>query len=158
MKYYFLDTSAFVKAYVVEPGEKRFRGLIAAAVADPPLCRLIVTDLTFLEATSAILQKREEKKISQAVCNSALREVEKLLLGIDRPYIVVEASGVAGDVPAIIRRYQLRPGDAVHIAAALASRHFAPAATEFVFVSCDEKQAAAAREEGFSVWNPAVET
>ena len=56
MKYFFLDTSAFVKAYVVEPGEKRVRGLIAGAVANPPSCRVVVTDFTFLEAISALLQ------------------------------------------------------------------------------------------------------
>jgi predicted nucleic acid-binding protein len=86
VKYFFLDTSVFVKAYVAEPGEKRVRGLIHGAVANPPSCRVIVTDFTFLEA-----------------------------------------SDVAADVPSVIRRYGLRPGDAVHIAAALASRSSTPA-------------------------------
>jgi predicted nucleic acid-binding protein len=155
VKYFFLDTSAFVKAYVVERGEKRVRGLVAAAVANPPLHRVIVTDYTFLEAISALLQKRAERKITEAACNRALAEIEKLLRGIDCPYVIVQASGVAQDVPGIIRQYKLRPGDAVHLAAALASRHSTPEGVDFVFVTCDKAQADAARAEGFTVWDPA---
>ena len=155
MKYFFLDTSAFVKAYVVEPGEKRVRGLVAGAVADPPACRVVVTDFTFLEATSAILQRRDQRDITTAVCNSALAELDKLVRGVDCPYMVVESSDVASDVPSVIRQHRLRPGDALHLAAALASRHSAPGDVPFVFVSCDDKQQAAARAEGFDVWNPA---
>jgi len=69
--------------------------------------------------------------------------------------LVVETSDLAGDVPSIIRRYGLRPGDAVHIAAALASRSSTPGGVEFVFVTSDGNQADAARAEGFDVWDPA---
>jgi predicted nucleic acid-binding protein len=156
VKYFFLDTSAFVKAYVVESGEKRVRGLIAGAVANPPSCRVVVTDFTFLEAISALLQKLAEKKISRAVCNASLAEIERLLKGLVSPYLVIETSDVAGDVPSIIRRYGLKPGDAVHIAAALAARSSTQSGVEFVFVTSDGNQAEAARAEGFTVWNPAV--
>jgi predicted nucleic acid-binding protein len=157
VKYFFLDTSAFVKAYVVEAGERRVRGLVAGAVASPPSCRLIVTDFTFLEAISALLQKRAEGKITKAACNSSLAEIEVLLKGVASPYLVISTSDVSEDVPSIIRTYGLRPGDAVHVAAALAARHSTPAGMQFVFVTSDTNQANAARAEGFDVWDPAVD-
>jgi predicted nucleic acid-binding protein len=157
VKYFFLDTSAFVKAYVVEAGERRVRGLVAGAVANPPACRLVVTDFTFLEAISALLQKRSEGKITKAACDSSLAEIETLLKGTASPYLVISTSDVSEDVPSIIRRYSLRPGDAVHVAAALAARHSTPTGMEFVFVTSDANQANAARAEGFDVWDPAVD-
>jgi predicted nucleic acid-binding protein len=153
--HYFLDTSAFVKAYVVEPGERRVRGLVEGATANPPVHRALLTDYTFIEATSALLQKREKRTIAESTCRAAIAEMERLLQGIDCPYAVIQTSGVAGDVPGIISRYGLRPGDAVHLAAALAARASTPLGVDFVFVSCDDNQKSAACAEGFVVWDPA---
>lgn len=155
MNYYFLDTSAFVKAFVFERGERQVRGLIEAAGTEPPLCRLILTDLTFLEALSAILQRRDTRQITNRVCAAALDDVEELL-ELPQPYLVVQVSEVVREVPAIIRRHGLRPGDAVHIAGALRSRRSSAAALKMVFVTCDAKQERAATAEGLDVWNPAL--
>lgn len=155
MSYYFFDTSAFVKAYVVEPGERRVRGLVEGAAANPPVHRVILTDFTFIEAISAILQKRECRQIAESVATSAVAEMERLIAGVNCPYVVLTASGVTSEVPGIIRRYGLRPGDAVHLAAGLAARASAPSGVPFTFVSCDHNQKRAACAEGFDVWDPA---
>ncbi len=155
MNHYFFDTSAFVKAYVVEPGERRVRGLVEGAAANPPVHRVILTDFTFIEAISAILQKRECRQITERVAASAIGEMERQLAGVDCPYVVMTASDVTADVPGIIRRYGLRPGDAVHLAAGLAARAATPHGVVFVFVSCDQNQKRAASAEGFEVWDPA---
>jgi predicted nucleic acid-binding protein len=153
--YYFLDTSAFVRAFIVEAGERQIHGLVAGATANPPLLRLVLTDFTFLEALSAVLQKRDARLISNRLCADSLREIEELLIGPHGPYLVVRVSDIVPEVPAIIRRHRLRPGDAVHIAGALRSRESA-AALKMVFVTCDAKQERAATAEGLDVWNPAL--
>lgn len=68
---------------------------------------------------------------------------------------MISTSDVSQDVPSIIRRYRLKPGDAVHVAAALAARYSSPAGVQFVFVTSDANQGNAARAEGFEVWDPA---
>lgn len=155
MNSYFFDTSAFVKAYVVEPGERRVRGLVEGAAANPPVHRVILTDFTFIEAISAIQQKRECRQITRSVAASAISEMERLIAGVDCPYVVITASDVTADVPGIIQRYGLRPGDAVHLAAGLAARASSPYGAPFTFVSCDQNQKRAACAEGFEVWDPA---
>lgn len=155
MNYFFFDTSAFVKAYVVEPGERRVRGLVEGAAANPPVHRVILTDFTFIEAISAILQKRDCRQITERAAASAVTDLERLIAGVDCPYAVINASGVTAEVPGIIRRYGLRPGDAVHLAAGLAARAATPVGVPFTFVSCDQQQKRAACAEGFAVWDPA---
>lgn len=125
------------------------------ATANPPVHRVIPTDFAFIEAISAVLQKRECRQITERVATSAVTEMERLLAGVNCPYVVPTASGVTSDVPGIIRRYGLRPSDAVHLAAGLAARASTPSGVPFTFVSCDQDQKRAACAEGFQVWDPA---
>jgi predicted nucleic acid-binding protein len=153
--HYFLDTSAFLKTYIVEPGEKRVRGLVAGATADPPTCRLVVTDFTFVEAASAALQKRDQHLITRRTYASTTAEIERLLVQGAYPFVVVPVSSVVHLAPLLIRTYRIRPGDAVHIGAAISLRAAVPEPSDVVFVSSDEHQKRAARAEALEVWDPA---
>lgn len=42
MIYYFFDTSAFVKLYAYEPGEREIRDILSAAVAPTPAAGILV--------------------------------------------------------------------------------------------------------------------
>ncbi|HEV2121331.1 MAG TPA: hypothetical protein VGW38_00960, partial [Chloroflexota bacterium] len=61
MIYYFLDTSAFVKIYAYEPGERQVRAVLSAAVAPTPAARIVVCDLVIPEAMSALQQRFTHK-------------------------------------------------------------------------------------------------
>jgi predicted nucleic acid-binding protein len=155
VRYYFLDTSAFLKAYIVEPGKRRIRGLVEGATADPPSFRVLVTDFTFLEAVSALLQKREQRQITSSVFVSVAAEIEQLLAGDSFPFSVVRVSSIAHVAPRIIRDHRLRAGDAVHLAAAAVTKASAGREDSLVFVTSDQHQERAATAEGLDVWNPA---
>lgn len=156
MTFYFFDTSAYVKALACEPGERRVRELINGAAADPPRCRVVVCDFVLPETVSALQQRRDRKDITRKQYEQAAAEVERHATGEDSPFVVIEGSGVMVDSMEIVRRHQLRPGDALHLAAALAARAAIPAGHDFCFVTADEKQENAARAEGFAVLVPAA--
>ncbi|MFL5537867.1 MAG: hypothetical protein ACJ8J0_02690, partial [Longimicrobiaceae bacterium] len=56
MRHYFLDASAVVKLYAVEPGSRRVKDMVRSAAVEPPAARIVVAGLTHPEAVSGITQ------------------------------------------------------------------------------------------------------
>lgn len=158
MIYYFLDTSAFVKIYAYEPGERQVRALLSAAVAPTPAARIVVCDLVIPEAMSALQQRFTHKQLTRRAFDDAVNAIIPDLLGPRSPYVVVEASGVMSHSGELARLYRLRGGDAIHLAAALATRASTPPGYGFRFVTTDHDQADAARAEGFPLYDPVTDT
>ncbi|HET6228543.1 MAG TPA: type II toxin-antitoxin system VapC family toxin [Longimicrobiaceae bacterium] len=156
MKYYFLDTSAFVRIYALEPGTETVKDLLRAATAPTPSARVLVCDLVYPEALSALSQRLAEKKLTRLAHRSAADGVRQALHGATTPFLIIPASGVMEQAGELVRIYGLRGADAVHLAAALAGREGAPDGVAFRFVTSDHRQADAARGEGFAVYDPAA--
>ena len=158
MIYYFLDTSAFVRIYAYEPGERQVRALLSAATAPTPAARIVVCDLVIPESMSALQQRFDGRQLTRRAYEDAIDAMIPDLKGPRSPYIVVEASGVMNHSGELARLYKLRGGDAVHLAAALATRASTPPGYGFCFVTTDHDQANAARAEGFPVYDPVTDT
>ncbi|HUF69816.1 MAG TPA: type II toxin-antitoxin system VapC family toxin [Longimicrobiales bacterium] len=153
MTFYYLESSALVKAYVLEPGSDRVREIIAAARAEPPATRVLVSVVAFPEVASAVSRRaRPPQSIDATTADRLLARLDADFFGPVRPYVLVNTNEwIARDAASHTRTHKLRGYDAVHLATALACRHSAPLGTDFVFVSADDDLIDAASAEGFVV-------
>jgi predicted nucleic acid-binding protein len=161
MRSYYLDASAVVRLYVVEPGAVRVREIIRGAVAVPKRAQALTCDLTLPEAVSALLQIAEGSRgpargLSRAALRHVLPRVRAEFSGALQPISLVPATGCMELAADLIERYRLRVADAVHLAAALRARAALPDDTPFLFVSEDVAQCRAAEKEGLEVLRPAA--
>ncbi len=131
----FLDTSAFVKRYVEEPGSDAVAAVLAEAED------LVVSSLCLPECISAFRRLTRDGHVSEG-------EYERLknhLLGdLDDAavcHVVPEVLELAVDH---LERHPLRTLDALQLACARAT-------LPDLFVTADRKQAEAARMEGLAV-------
>nr|WP_240978777.1 type II toxin-antitoxin system VapC family toxin [Longimicrobium terrae] len=152
---YFLDSSAIVRLYVVEPGWSTVRELVRGAAADPPRARICACDLALPETISALQQistgpNAGRRGLSPAAYRRTLPLVRAQMLETEAAVSITASSCIplAADV---VDRRKVRGADAVHIAAALTARETMGTGLPFVFVSGDARQCRAAEEEGLPV-------
>ena len=130
MTSYFFDSSAVVRLYAVEPGDRIVRDLVRSATADPPTADVVVCDLAYPEAVAALHRivrghDSARRGLSPAALRLLLPRVDDDLTAGSRFFIMpasecmVHAAGVAS------RRQVVRGADAVQIAAALQVRESA---------------------------------
>ncbi len=141
---YYLDTSALVKRYHVEPGT----GYLDAVFAEPD-ATFIIASITIAELTSAIVRKHAEGAISlQALRHTLSKFAEDLIaefwiLDIERHHI--------HDAQQLTLRYGLRTLDALQLALLHATKTLSP-----ILLSSDAQLLAAARAEGIAVRDPSA--
>jgi predicted nucleic acid-binding protein len=139
---YYLDTSALVKRYHVEPGTSYLDRIF-----DEPEATFIIASITIAEFTSAIVRKRTAGEITQqAVLHALSRFAEDLIaefwiLDVERSHI--------HDAQQLILRHGLRTLDALQLALVLVTRALSP-----VFLSSDARLLAAAKVEGINALDP----
>jgi predicted nucleic acid-binding protein len=145
---YFLDSSALVKRYVLEPGTTWVRGLMLPGAGHD----LFVARVTGAEVVAALLRHQPPlaaDDLARALAHFQ-RDFRKRLqcLSIDR-HLVAQAMLLAA-------RHRLRGYDAIQLAAAVVARGRTTeqALLEPVFVSADDELNHAASDEGFPVDNP----
>ncbi|MBC7623841.1 MAG: type II toxin-antitoxin system VapC family toxin [Aeromicrobium sp.] len=131
----FLDTSAFAKRYVSEPGSDKLLALCDAAD------HLIVSVICLPELISTLSRLVREKKLAKADYRKLKSRVTADLA--DAEVWALDA-GVLMATTSLLEAHPLRAMDALHLACALAS---APDK----FVSADHRQLAAARKAGLTV-------
>lgn len=157
MRHYFLDASAVVKLYVVEPGSSAVRNMLRGAVVNPPSSRVFRCDLSLPETVSALLQiERSPTAARRGISRAALRQMLPKVRSdftADSPLAVVPASDCMRVAADLVERHRLRPADAVQLAAALQLKAGIPA-PELRFVSGDHEQCRAAEAEGLHVLRP----
>jgi predicted nucleic acid-binding protein len=146
---YFLDSSALVKRYVIEPGTPWVRGLTRHRKST----YLYIALITAVEVTSAIARRRGTT-LTAAQASSLLSRFRQHLAGRYLPSQLTPA--LVSDAMALANTHRLRAYDAVQLAAALdvyrdwtANRLGA-----FVFVSSDRDLNDAAQAEGLTVDDP----
>lgn len=131
----FLDTSAFAKRYVAEPGSNKVMALCQQADS------LVVCVICLPELISTLSRLLREKKLSKADYRKLKADAMTDLADID---ICQLTPAVLASVVALLESNPIRAMDALHIACALA-------AEPDIFVSADHRQLAAARKVGLKI-------
>lgn len=134
----YFDASALVKRYVDEAGAGQVRALLADAF-------LATSRLTEIEVASALARRCREGGLSTAERDRALGALHRDFMLM---YVVELSPGVASRSVGLLSRLPLRSADAVQLAACLELRHRLE--VPCLFVCCDERLLAAARQEGLT--------
>ena len=131
----FLDTSAFAKRYVAEPGSDKVMALCQKADS------LVVSVICLPELISTMCRLMREKKLAKADYRKLKSDAMADLADVDICQITpaVLVSGVS-----LLESHPLRAMDALHLACALAVE-------PDLFVSADGRQRSAARKAGLKV-------
>ena len=142
----YLDTSALIKLYVEEEGTEQ----VVEATQDAADGRVIIVDLTPLEARSAIRRREREGDISAADADRVLRQIENdcSMSFLTQP----STSAVMEEAARLIDRHPLRAYDALQLAGCLVVRDGMPGPV--TFVCADTRLCDAARHEGLEALNP----
>ena len=139
MAWAYFDTSALVKRYVNEPGRREVLQLLRRH-------ELVTSAILPVEVRSAVRRRASEGTLDAARVPEVLRR-----MATDRAYWTLVDVGreVLAAAEALIATHPLRTLDAIHVASAqlFRSRVMMP---EFIFVSADERQAAAAGAVGLT--------
>lgn len=160
MTTYFLDSSAVVRLYSVEPGERWVRSLVRSATTVPATSEIGVCDLAFPEAVAALQgiirgNDAARRGLSAAALRLILPRVREDLTPGSH-FVIMPASDCMASAAEVASRRVVRGADAVQIAAALQMRESVGADQRFVFVSDDVAQCRAAEGEGLEVLRPAA--
>lgn len=131
----FLDTSAFAKRYVAEPGSDKVTALCLKADS------LAVSVICLLELISTLSRLVREKKLVKADYQKLKSDAIADLADVDICQITPD---LLVSVVSLLESHPLRAMDALHLACALAIK-------PDVFVSADRRQLSAARKAGLKV-------
>jgi uncharacterized protein len=135
----YFDTSALVKRYVSEPGRREVLQLLRRH-------QLVTSAILPVEVRSALRRRTSEGTVDATRVPEMLRRV-----AADRAYwtLVAVGSEVLAAAETLIAAHPLRTLNAIHVASAqlFRSRVTTP---EFIFVSADERQTAAAVAVGLT--------
>lgn len=131
----FLDSSAFAKRYVAEPGSGKVMELCRQADS------LAVSVICFPEFISTISRLLREKKFSRPNYRTLKENAIADLVDVDICQITQE---VLASAILLIESNTVRAMDALHVACAIAVE-------PDVFVSGDHRQLATAKKAGFKV-------
>ncbi len=135
----FLDTSAFAKRYVAEPGSDKVMALCQQADT------LAVSVICMPELVSTLSRLVREKKLTKVDYRKLKGDAIADLADVD---ICQLTTDVLVSVVSLLEVHPLLAMDALHVACALAIR-------PDVFVSADHRQLAAARKSGLKCVNVA---
>lgn len=137
MRYF--DASALVKRYVRERGTAKVRRLLTSDVP-------VTSRLSAVEIASALARRAREGAFSEAARDRAVAAVNADLASI----LVVElTAAIVARAQALVRRHELRAGDAIQLASCLYIQE--ALGEETSFVAFDDRLANAARLEGLAV-------
>lgn len=130
----YLDTSAFVKLYVEEPGTALVRQRVGQAAS------VSTSRITYVEARAALARRSRERAFSKAQYSEVVRSLEhewELYVRLDLTEAIMK---LAGD---LTERHALRAYDAIQLASALSLRQRMPVE----FLTADVRLIAAASKE-----------
>ena len=131
----YMDSSAFAKRYIEEPGTARVRALLA--VAD----ELLLSMLTLPEVAGALNRLRRDGRLADADYAGCK---QRLLADLEGASVIAITPAILSSAVRCLESVPLRAADAVHVAAALE-------ANPDRFVSADHRQCKAARAMGLAV-------
>ena len=149
MSCYFLESTAFAKLFVQEPGTDAMIRLMESVEDN----RKLIAASAPLEVYSAIRRRARAGGISSEDANAALE-----ILRIEAARMVQEPlnPAVLEAARQLIDRAELRWPDALQLGAAIVAREMFQG-TEIIFVSASSNLLEVARTEGFNVLDPVNE-
>lgn len=149
MSCYFLESTAFAKLFVQEPGTDSLIRLMEAVEDN----RKLIAASAPLEVYAAIRRRERVGGISPADATSALD-----ILRLESARMVQEPlnPAVLEAARQLLDRTSLRWPDALQLGAAIVAREMFQG-TEIIFVSASQTLLEAARIEGFNTLDPAKE-
>jgi uncharacterized protein len=136
----FWDSSAIISLTVTETSTD---AMWAIAEEDPVMCVWWATEV---ECVSALARLEREGALTDTATTVALERLDLLAESWNEVQPVVAVRGAARR---LLRVHPLRAADALQLAAAVVAAEGQPASLEIV--TLDERLAAAARREGFTV-------
>ncbi len=136
----FWDSSAIIPLTVTEASTGAVR---ASAEGDPVMCVWWATEV---ECVSALARLEREGALTDTGMTDALQRLDQLAESWNEILPVVAVHSAARR---LLRVHALRAADALQLAAAVVAAEGQPASLELV--TLDERLAAAARREGFTV-------
>ena len=144
MTFYFLDTSALVKRYHLEPGSERVN-----AMFDDQDNILIISELALVELAPALQRKRNRGEITLQAMNDALVQFANEVLSD----LIVTGfrSGFIQQAKDLVLQHGLRTLDALQLTSASEFRTLSP-----VLVCADARLRRAASDVGLVVLDPEV--
>ena len=148
MNMYYLDSSAWVKLYLTEPGTNEISHLFNELSRE----QLASTGLGYVEVTSALARQQTARKINaralyqlQQQLKSDWKDLTEISITAE---LIDQAARLAG-------RFKLRGADAIHLAAALSFQNALIETNQLVtFVASDTKLLQAAQTIGLLTHNP----
>lgn len=148
MSCYFLDSTAFAKLFVQEPGTDTIIRLMEATEDN----RKLISAGTPLEVYAAL--KRRERSGGIAAADG---EAARSILRVEAARMVQQPlnPAVLEAGRQLLDRHELRSGEALQLGAAVVAREMFQG-MEIVFVSSDQRLLDAAKGERFETLNPAA--
>lgn len=144
MTIYFVDSSALVKRYRVEPGSTWLSTLLNAAD------QIVISRLTVIEVSAALVRRSGRSKDLPEDLKTALDLLDfETRNSFDVPEL---DEPVPTHALAATRQYGLRGADAIQFAAAMVAQ--SQVAEHLTFISCDDELNTAAAAERWQVENP----
>jgi uncharacterized protein len=145
MPVYFIDSSALVKRYRREAGSAQVADIVG------PAERLIVSRLTQVDVSSAIVRRGRATGLSAQELAEVLGEFER---DLEESLEIVELNAaVFRRAVEMTRKHALRAADAIQLACALLAQGDLPS-NEITVLASDQELNAAARFEGLPILNP----
>jgi uncharacterized protein len=146
VSYYFFDTSALHKRYVVETGSGWSRRVLSKSGGNT----IFVSELARIEVVSALSRLHRESRMT---VQRYRRATALLYWHLDRSYAVVDVRPmIIADAVDLVARYPLRTLDAIQLASALNAQQ--AMGQPLIFVSADKQLLKAAVAKGFQTEDP----
>ena len=107
---YYLDSSAWVKYYLVEQGS----GWVSRFFAESPRCA--VHELAVIEVAATVLRRHQSQQAGDHLSQQTLNEVNRHFQGfLAIPFTALSLESIQ----AVLFRHRLRGADAIHLSAVL---------------------------------------
>jgi len=139
----YLDSSALVKRYVLEPGSRGLAQRLAKASVKAT-SRVSLAEVAAAVARRTVLGDLSEKERD--------RILQRLEADFDAMVVLDVTAELVRPIPRLVRTNSLRGFDAIHLASAQVLAGEEPGSV--TFASADLRLNAAASRCGFDVWDP----
>ena len=150
MAAYFLDSSALIKRYVLEPGTAWLRGVTVATAGH----QIYVVRLAIVEMAATLARQARAGNLNPGAAAVGITQIRHAFA---HEFRVIEITAVlASHALNLIQIHALRGSDALHLAAAteLNRRRTVDGLPSLTVISADAELNQAARAEGPSVEDP----
>lgn len=146
VSYFFVDTSALAKRYVIEVGSAWVLTWIEPVAGNA----ILIAELTLVEMRSMLARRVKAKTLSP---NAAKQLRSDFLIHARDEYLIIPiGTGIVSGAEALVDRHGLRTLDALQLASAL---HAGVLLNDpITFVGADAALLTAAQAEGLSTDNP----